>query len=423
MSVIFSNPIQRLPCYVVALSVAVLWTFVATKSRCAEIVVFDAQQLNSPKGARERGYITSLAFSLDDSCLIAVRRTTPVFLRPFDIWQGEYLIFELNEGQRREVAIPLGSSSYARVLSLPASPPVNARHDDVLYVQGPSSIEIGWVKSKKSVASFEYGDKGNLQSFDIAIDPGLGALAIAGEGLRNGHVWTSRGRAELWELSPTTKKVAYESEIVGFHVTAFSSDGKVAFGGGETVPIEMKVGEELIIGGPKSYRGEVHIWKVADGEKVRSIDDIPEEKVLSLAFSPDGKTLVTGGSRVVDGSAANASVTWWDVASGERKGQLFLDTPARIRDEAFGNTMVFDCAYSPSGDIIAVAVGSWHRKAEWGEVRLIDVSSKTVISTPWEKACLWCQNVAFSHNGRMLAASTFRGDVMLWKIDRRDKSD
>jgi len=117
---------------------------------------------------------------------------------------------------------------------------------------------------------------------------------------------------------------------------------------------------------------------------------------------------VTGGN--------DGRVIWWDAASGKRQGELFLDLPVKEGGRAFGHCMVHDCAYSSSGSSVAVAVGSWHRGAEWGEVRLIDASSRKVIATPWKTARLWCQNVVYSHNDKLLAASTAGGDVMLWKI-------
>lgn len=78
---------------------------------------------------------------------------------------------------------------------------------------------------------------------------------------------------------------------------------------------------------------------------------------------------------------------------------------------------------SPCGRVVAVAVRSWHRKAASGEVRLIDVSSKRVIATPLEQARLWAENVAFSHDGTLLAASTAAGDIMLWRVETKDESD
>lgn len=391
MLTLYAGIVQPLACCFIAIC-----TYASVETESTEIIVSDARQLNSPKTNEERTPITSLAFSLDDSCLVAVRPTTPILLRPF-AWQGEYLIFKLPEGERRELAIPLGNSSYV-VVSTPESLPENTPPDDVLYIRRPSPIEIGWVKSKKNVASFEYRREDDL-SFNLAVDSSLTALAIVGKGLRANEVWPSRGKAELWELSPPAKRMAHHSETVGFDDAAFSSDEKVACGGG---------------GGDagRNPHGEIHIWRIQDAKLLRTIR-VEGHRVKCLAFSPDGQTLITGG--------ADGRMIWWDVASGERNGELDLDLPARTPDRPLGHCMVHDCAYSPSGRLLAVAIGSWHRQAEWGEVRLIDVNSKKVIATPWEDTRLWCNNVAFSHSGDELAASSAGGHIHLWALESREE--
>ena len=67
-------------------------------------------------------------------------------------------------------------------------------------------------------------------------------------------------------------------------------------------------------------------------------------RVNCVAFSPDGKTLVTGGS--------DGHVMWCDVRSGECEGDMSLDTPPRKHGEAFGHSMVLDCS---------VSTFRWHR--------------------------------------------------------------
>jgi len=52
--------------------VLVAWTLCRATSHAAEVLISDAQHLNSP--TERLDYITSIAFSLDDSCLVAVRR-------------------------------------------------------------------------------------------------------------------------------------------------------------------------------------------------------------------------------------------------------------------------------------------------------------------------------------------------------------
>jgi hypothetical protein len=121
-------------------------------------------------------------------------------------FRGEYLIFELNKPEHPEVAIPLGTSSLAWVLSPPLNSPADAPRDDVLYVQGPSPIKVGWLKTKRSLASFEPAEKEaylmgwGVPSMGWAIDGSLTRLAVVSAGFGEDEVWSSRGKAELWEL-------------------------------------------------------------------------------------------------------------------------------------------------------------------------------------------------------------------------------
>ena len=418
-----------------ACCVLILWSCFSAESRSAEIGVSDPQKLDRGGGK----IIGPLAFSLDDSCLVAVRQTTPTHQSAF-VWQGKYVIFDLKQRERKEVPIPRGSSIY-NVLSPAPNADADLPRDDVLYVRGPfpaykitltesgvakrtkpSPMEVGWLKSGKSLASFEYDEKDDFEIELAAASPDLTALAIVARGhgerekppvkvhgveirgVKIRDVWTSVGRTELWGLSPPARKRVYRSDEVGFDDAAFSADGKVAFGGAGGDP-------------GRNPHGEIHIWRVADAEPLQTMA-VEDLRLTCLAFSPDGETLVTGGF----GKGEDSRLIWWDFASGERKGEVQLDLPAREPGRALGHLMIHDCAYSPCGRVVAVAVGSWHRKAEWGEVRLIDVESKKVVATPWEKARLWCENVAFSHDGTMLAASTW-SDIMLWRIKLNDEEN
>ena len=87
----------------------------------------------------------------------------------------------------------------------------------------------------------------------------------------------------------------------------------------------------------------VIIWEPVSGKMISRIEETPEP-VISLAFSSDGKTLYSAGSRL--------PVTKWDVATGRRGEVLYTkykDTTAKniARDP-------WDRAFSHGGNRMAL---------------------------------------------------------------------
>ncbi|MBL1116350.1 hypothetical protein JK364_28725 [Streptomyces sp. 110] len=138
----------------------------------------------------------------------------------------------------------------------------------------------------------------------------------------------------------------------------FSPDGRtVASGGGD---------------------GKVRLWDAASGRS-RITLTAHAEGVGSVAFSPDGRTVASGG---VDGK-----VRLWDAASGRSRITLTAHTHG-----------VESVAFSPDGHTVASGGGD-------GKIRLWDAASGKLRTTfPGGTDAVW--SVAFSPDGHTLASGS-----------------
>jgi RNA polymerase sigma factor (sigma-70 family) len=162
-------------------------------------------------------------------------------------------------------------------------------------------------------------------------------------------------------------------QLSAIYAVAFSPDGKhLAAGDGS---------------------GKVVLWDIESGKAVRSIDSRfdPEETaqsrpaVRALAFSPDAKTLASGG---------DGAVKLWDLATGrERLNLADRKSPLAI-------------AFSPDGRILASADSNQR-------VQIWDVTSGKLSAV--SEAPRMGSGLAFSPDGKLLAGASTDSTVRLWE--------
>src|SRR5262249_4322408 len=110
---------------------------------------------------------------------------------------------------------------------------------------------------------------------------------------------------------------------------AFSPDGRTLASGG---------GRDEYGGVSRGARGEGRLWDVAAGRQ-RAELRVPKKHVYSAAFSPDGKVLATGD--------ATRTVRLWHPATGAEQRTLRL-----------GHTRaVLGLAFSPDGKLLVSGAG------------------------------------------------------------------
>ena len=113
------------------------------------------------------------------------------------------------------------------------------------------------------------------------------------------------------------------------------------------------------------------------------------DSVLTIAFSPDGKAIASGG--------ADYTIKIWDVVSGRERRTLSGHADR-----------VESVALSPDGKMLASA-------SDDNTVRLWDVASARPLAT-LKGHTNWVRSVAFSLDGKMLASGSDDHTIRLWDV-------
>jgi WD40 repeat protein len=160
-------------------------------------------------------------------------------------------------------------------------------------------------------------------------------------------------------------------------------------------------GKQLITAGGNLKKGHVAFWDLATMTRVRSITGTG--MVNAVALSPDGKTLVVHSTEQLDVALFHSKVTLWDVEKREERAAV--ESPFGF----FQATAARDI--SRDGKLLAVG--------REGGVTLHDMGTGRIVATlkSDERAAVW--KVAFSPDGRTVAASCGGGGVRRWDVKSR----
>jgi WD40 repeat protein/tRNA A-37 threonylcarbamoyl transferase component Bud32 len=157
---------------------------------------------------------------------------------------------------------------------------------------------------------------------------------------------------------------------------AFSPDGRLLASGG---------------GGFTSAPGEVKIWDARTGRELLSLHG-HTRRVITVAFRPDGECLATGGT--------DGTIRLWNV----RTGECVLTLPV-------GDRWVESVAFSPDGRLLASA--SSHLGDKQGDARVWDAHTGRQLLAVWDHAGR-VNSVAFSPDSRHLATASNDRTVRVW---------
>jgi RNA polymerase sigma factor (sigma-70 family) len=192
---------------------------------------------------------------------------------------------------------------------------------------------------------------------------------------------------QLWDLATGQELRRLHGHKAMVFRLAFSPDGKTLASGGMGVLLGLKAGNE------EFEVNTLRLWDVTTG-KLRFQFGDPRAYVYTLAFTPDGKTLISAGDSHGEKEPA---IRLWETATGKERGHL-----AGHRDRDWSLSL------SLEGRILASGSSD-------GTARLWDLRTRKEIRT-LEGHRGWVTAVAFGPGGRTLVTGSWDTTALVWDV-------
>jgi WD40 repeat protein len=261
-----------------------------------------------------------------------------------------------------------------------------------------------------------------------------------GESISTIKIWDVQQRKLLAALEPGRAPSDRGTFWVGF-----SPDGKTLAVLGEELTLWDVARREklppLKVRGPVVFSPDwrmfataedrtVRVWETAS-QKQRAAFTVTDGFMLSLAFSPDGRTLSCGtGKSASNGQPSGGAVTLWDLTTGQERATLrgvfkLRLTPkvlAGLRLDGVPQTILkklvaWQAKEFPTEDAFDEEFSRFLNTALTAQQRkkYQDILRREIVPVP-EGQMIWVWSQAFSPDGKTLACADVYGNVLLWNV-------